>query len=93
MHRYKLINLYGTPAIEITEPPYEDIVFSYGKVSLQEDPNQDQLRLKFELSIMRGDVKLESDNDFIQYVGNILIEMIDAGLMKHDLVYTGGTDG
>lgn len=93
MNRYKLINLYGTPAIELTEDPYEDVVFSYGKVLLEEEPEQDQLRLKFQLSIVRGDVELESNNDFIQYVGDILIEMIDAGLMKHDLVYTGGVDG
>lgn len=91
MNRYKLINLYGTPAIELTEDPYEDVVFSYGKVSLQEE--QDQLRLKFHPSILRGESALDSDQDFIKYIGDILIEMIDAGLMKHDLVYTGGVDG
>ena len=93
MQSYKLVNLYGSPAIELAEPPYEDVVFSYGKVTLQEEPDQDQLRLKFQPSIIHCDVALESDSDFIQYIGNILIEMIDAGLMKNDLVYTGGIDG
>lgn len=93
MQSYKLINLYGTPAIEINDSPYEDVVFSYGRVSLQEESDQDQLRLKFQLSVIRGDPELEFDHDFVNYVGNILVEMIDAGLMKNDLVYTGGVDG
>lgn len=73
--------------IHLTEGPYAGIVYKYGRVQLVEDG--DQLRIKFEYELDDGS---KLDDNFIQYIGPILGEMIEEGLMKNSIVYTGGID-
>jgi len=73
--------------IKLIEGPYEGIVYKYGRVQLIE--NEDHLSIKFEYELDDGS---RLDSDFVQYIGPILGEMIENGLMKNSIVYTGGVD-
>jgi hypothetical protein len=78
----------GLPCIQLTSGPYQGIDYTYGKVQLVE--KEDRLRLKFDLQVLNDVDCLAEDHDFIQYVGEILETMIREGLMKNDLVFSGG---
>jgi hypothetical protein len=81
---YKIINDHW---IELTEGPYEGIVYKYGRVELIEE--DDLLRIKFEYELPDGK---KLDDNFIQYIGPILSELIEDGVVKNNIVYTGGVD-
>lgn len=72
--------------IELLEGPYKGIIYKYGKVQLLEE--DDYLRMRFEYFLKE---EKEKDPNFIQYIGPILEEMIENGLMRGDIIYTGGT--
>lgn len=72
--------------IKLIEGPYKGIIYKYGRVQLLEE--DDHLRMRFEYILKDGGKK---DPDFIQYIGPILEDMIEEGLMKNNIIYTGGT--
>ena len=84
MKPYKVVN---DTWIELTEGPYEGIIYKYGRVELIEE--DDQLRIKFEYQLPDGRTL---DDEFVQYIGPILTEMIEEGVIKNNITYTGGTD-
>lgn len=59
-----------SPYVRINTGKYANTSFSYGEVQLIEE--QDALKLAFQLQILDGDITLEANQDFINYVGNIL---------------------
>lgn len=73
--------------IKLTEGPYSGIVYKYGRVSLLEE--DDHLKVQFEYELKDGS---RLDDNFTQHIGPILTELIEEGLMKNSLVYTGGID-
>lgn len=73
--------------IKLIDGPYAGIMYRYGRVELIEE--DDQLRIKFEYELDTG---AKMDNDFIQYIGPILTELIEEGVLKNSIVYTGGID-
>jgi len=73
--------------IKLTEGPYQGIVYRYGRVNLIEEDNV--LRIQFEYYLHDG-TKL--DTEFVQHIGPILTELIEEGVMKNSIVYTGGTN-
>ena len=81
---YKVINDMW---IELTEGPYEGIVYKYGRVNLIEE--DDRLRIEFEYERLD---KQPHTHEFTQYIGQILTELIEEGVMKNSIVYTGGID-
>lgn len=81
---YKVINDMW---IELTEGPYEGIVYKYGRVNLIEE--DDCLRIQFEYERLD---KQPHTHEFTQYIGPILTELIEEGVMKNSIVYTGGID-
>ena len=80
----------GLPCIQLTAGPYQGIDYTYGRVQLVEEG--DQLRLKFDLKVLNDVDCLAQNQEFIQYVGDILETMIREGIMKNDLVFSGGTE-
>lgn len=84
MKPYKVVN---DSWIELTEGPYEGIIYKYGRVELIEE--DDRLRIKFEYQLPDGRTL---DDEFVQYIGPILTEMIEEGVIKNNITYTGGTD-
>ena len=84
MKPYKILN---DEWIELTEGPYEGIVYKYGRVELIDE--DDHMRVKFEYQLDDGS---KMDNQFVQYIGPILIDLIEEKSIGHSLIFTGGTD-
>ena len=83
----------GLQAIKLLEEPYAGIIYTYGKVSLDEDKENNGLKLHFEYEILDyNDKTLGKPEPFEQYIGKILEELIHQGVEENSLTYTGGID-
>jgi hypothetical protein len=83
----------GLQAIKLTEGAFEGIIYTYGKVSFDEDEANDKVHLHFEYDILDyNDKGLTDKAPFEQYIGDILQELIHEGIERNNLTYTGGVD-
>jgi hypothetical protein len=83
----------GMDAIKLLDDPFSGIIFTYGRVSFEEDEANDRLVLKFEYEILEKAGKDFSDNKpFENYIGELLQELIHQGIAENSLTYTGGID-
>ena len=83
----------GMDAIKLLEEPFSGIIYSYGRVSFEEDEANDKLHLSFEYEIHDKNSKEFSDmKPFENYIGDILQQLIHEGIEKNSLTYTGGID-
>lgn len=81
----------GLQAIQLTEGAFEGIIYTYGKVDFDEEPETDTVCLKFEYEIHDYAGKGLADKaPFEQYIGKILEELIHLGIANNDITYTGG---
>lgn len=85
LHNSKHTNKYS---IEFTEGEYKGIIFSLGEVKFGE--NKEVATLSFHYDIESG--KVTDIERFEKTVGDFLVELIESGIHKNDLVYTGGKD-
>jgi hypothetical protein len=73
--------------------PYKDTVYKYGKVKFKEE--NDQVYLLFAYDVLESPVmkpkKLEKDNDFKNYIGDLLVQLM-AGNLEQDIIDESGTD-
>jgi hypothetical protein len=55
---------------------------------------KDKCTLKYDYDIIESDTGINEENviEFEHLLGDLLMQMIDEGVVKNDLVYTGGTD-
>ena len=67
-------------SIKLTEGKFKDIIYHYGKVSFapEEDANG-KLPMKFDYTVDKNphDKDLLDNQEFIDYIGDILIELLD----------------
>ena len=57
----------------IEDGQYKDVIYTYGKVSWNEDKENDKLKLKFDYDIHENPNKCNTDSgDFINVIGDIL---------------------
>lgn len=83
----------GMHAIKLTGVPFDGIIYTYGKVSFDEDEANDTIRLAFEYEIIDNANKGMTDmKPFETYIGKILEELIHQGIKENNLSYTGGID-
>jgi hypothetical protein len=83
----------GLQAIKLTEGAFEGIIYTYGKVTFDEDEANDKIHLRFEYDILDYNNKGLTDKaPFEQYIGDILQELIHEGIERNNLTYTGGVD-
>lgn len=83
----------GMDAIKLLDEPFSGIIYSYGRVSFEEDEANDQLRLSFEYEIHDKNSKEFSDmKPFEKHIGDILQDLIHTGVEENSLTYTGGVD-
>jgi hypothetical protein len=83
----------GLEAIKLTEGAFEGIIYTYGKVSFDEDEANDKVHIHFEYDILDYNNKGLTDKaPFEQYIGDILQELIHEGIERNNLTYTGGVD-
>lgn len=68
--------------IKLLDGPYKNTVFKYGKVTFKEEANS--VRLLFAYYVLEcpqmKPKKLESDPDFKQYAGDMLVEIMSSNL-------------
>ena len=79
--------------IKLLSGPYKDTVYRYGKVSFKEE--MDQMRLLFAYYVIESPVmkakKLESNEDFKNYIGPLLVEIMSSN-MEQEVIDETGTD-
>ncbi len=80
----------GNQLIKLTSNEYSGIIYTYGRVRLLEE--DDLLRVQFEYDIHENPVGFVDRDKFKNYIGDILIDLLEENLLKNNIVYTGGTD-
>jgi hypothetical protein len=68
-------------SIELTSGEYSGVTFSYGKVSFEEDVENEDASLVFEYTVIdsNGFDDLEENDDFKNHLGDILVSIIEKG--------------
>ena len=67
-------------SIKLTEGKFKDVIYHYGKVSFAAEENADgKLPMKFDYTVDKNpnDIDLLDNQEFIDYIGDILIELLD----------------
>jgi len=86
-------NKQGFDAIKLTENPFEGIIYTYGRVSFDEDDATGYIKLKFDYEILDyADKVITNKQPFEKYIGDILQELIHEGIENNNLTYAGGID-
>lgn len=82
-----------TAHIKIIEGPYKNTTFKYGKVKFKEI--DEQVHLQFAYYVLESDVmkpkKMESDPDFKQFAGDLLVEIMGSEI-EQEIIDEVGTD-
>jgi hypothetical protein len=75
-------------AIQLEDHKYSEIRFTIGKVSF----NEDNYTLKYHYDIIENN-SIDFDKiEFEQAIGDLIMQMLEEGVQKNDLIYTGGVD-
>jgi len=79
--------------IKLLTGPYKETVFKYGKVKFKEENDQVYLLFAYDVleSIVAKPKKLEKDDDFKNYIGDLLVELM-SGNLEQDIIDETGTD-
>ena len=79
--------------IKLLKGPYADTTFKYGKVKFKEESDGVHLLFAYDVleSIVSKPKKLEKDNDFKNYLGDFLVELM-SGNLEQDIIDESGTD-
>lgn len=78
--------------IQYTEGKYAGVKVVLGAVKLEENKEQDNCTLKYHYDIIEGVIAESDKKDFDDYIGDTLMQMLDDGVKKNDLIYMGGID-
>ena len=80
--------------IRLLDGPYKDTVFKYGKVKFEE--KNDQVYLLFAYDVLESPVdkpkKLEKDEKFKNYLGDLLVEIMGNNIEQEVADETGTSD-
>lgn len=77
-------------AIRMLNSEFENITFKYGEVKFLEDDNQDHATLSFEYDIIEGQAP-QKVAEFEKMIGDLLLNILEQQLLKHEVVFKGGT--
>lgn len=69
-------------SLKIVQGPYNNVIYTYGSVTIEEDTENDLARLKFNYHIEEvpepySTHELEQSTEFRDYIGNILTEILE----------------
>jgi hypothetical protein len=80
--------------IRFLDGPYKDTIFKYGKVKFEE--KNDQVYLLFAYDVLESPVdklkKLEKDEKFKNYLGDLLVEIMGSNIEQEVADETGTSD-
>ena len=79
--------------IKFLQGPYKDTVFKYGKVKFEEKDGQMYLLFAYDVleSPTHKPKKLEKDEAFKNYIGDLLVELM-SGNLEQEIIDETGTD-
>lgn len=80
----------GHDAIKLTSGPYSGIIYSYGKVSFDEQ-DDDTCKLNFEYEVHENHMEYDK-KEFEFYIGELLQYIMMDELQRNNITYTGGID-
>lgn len=79
--------------IKFLEGPYKDTVFKYGKVKFKEE--NDSVYLLFAYDVLESKnakpSKMEKDENFKNYIGDLLVELMSSNI-EQEIIDETGTD-
>ena len=80
--------------IKFLEGPYKDTIFKYGKVKFKEENEQVYLLFAYDVleSPVKKSAKLEKDDDFKNYIGDLLVEIMSSNIEQEVIDETGTDD-
>lgn len=83
-----------TEALMLTEGKHRGIIFSYGKVKLNEETVGDELRLqlKYDYEVHDDGGVFYKKEELEQELGDFLVELIGSQIEDNEVVFTGGVD-
>ena len=84
--KYKVL---ADQRVQLIGGPYDGIIYKYGRVELEE--LGDSLCIRFEYDL-NSEYQVNDPNDFRNYIGPILTELIQLGLLTGGIVFSGGSD-
>jgi len=69
-------------ALKVKEGKYKDVIYTYGKVKVSEDPENDQAKLTFDFKLESWPPKfkkkkLEKSTDFKNFMGDVLSQLLE----------------
>ena len=80
--------------VRLLDGPYKDTIFKFGKVKFEE--KNDQMYLLFGYDVIESTVdkpkKLEKDNTFKNYIGDMLVEIMSSNIEQEVYDETGTGD-
>ena len=76
-------------SIKLTEGKFKDVIYHYGKVGFKKEENPDgTLPMKFDYDIIFNPHETNIDKqEFIDYIGDILIEQLEKQVSEGTAVY------
>ena len=77
-------------ALKVLQSPQTGVIYTYGRVKLQEDEANDTLKLKYDFKIDEvpdglKKTDLEESNDFKNFIGDILVELLEEKIYNDKL--------
>jgi len=78
-------------AIKLLEDKYRNVIYKYGKVAFAKEENENgNLPMKFDYDILSNPEGKDIDNqEFIDYIGDILIEIMELQLNNGKVEFNG----
>ena len=84
----------GSVHIKLLEGAYKDTIFKYGKVKFEE--KNDQIYLLFAYDVLESSIdkpkKMEKDENFKNYLGDLLVEIMGSNIEQEVFDETGTDD-
>lgn len=86
-------------AITLEDGKFVGVKFTFGEVSFKLPESgiisdEDNCTLKYDYDIIESPSQIVEENviEFETLLGDLLMQLIDEGVVKNDIVYTGGVD-
>lgn len=92
MNDYELVPMKDDNifALKLLTGEFKDIVYSYNRCTVED--NEDHATLSFEYDIIENIDNNYDVKQFEQYIGDILLNLIEKQLATNSIIYAGGVE-
>ena len=90
MKKFEPTVFKDTPAIKLLNNQFEGMIIILGRVAFDEEG--DLLRMSFDYDVVDDNDAVYTKEELETELGDCIMDMIQEGIEKNDLVYTGGID-